>query len=386
MTPPGGAARSASPSLLITSFVLGGPGGTNTGTRVTRSNMTMRESDPLVSMANTDVVTMASRRRLRTVAGGLACAALTAAVALFSRGEQHSTEATMAADLAAAILPAAAPLPAEAESPSSTAEEEEESSSSTRHVVFVYVDDQVRRALSVFCFYTPVPWAWVAAFAVGRRCNSVRASICGQGFNDLGSQSTDLAALTPVINELSLGGVWLTRYYGMHICTPSRAALLTGKHPIHTGMSHSMITGTSPWGLPLEHALLPTVLKHADARTKAHMVGKWHLGFFAQGYVPTNRGFDTFFGFYTGYEDYFTHVAEMTQCDVGGDCYYDLHDGATPVGVGASGADTNHAAAVADSSGAAGKYNVDLFNARAEQLIVEHEPSVPLFLCVVTGS
>ena len=53
-----------------------------------------------------------------------------------------------------------------------------------------------------------------------------------------------------------------------------------------------------------------------------HMVGKWHLGFYEWPYTPTYRGFDSFYGFYTGAEDHFNHER---------DDILDLHDNKEPV-------------------------------------------------------
>ena len=58
----------------------------------------------------------------------------------------------------------------------------------------------------------------------------------------------------------------LTRYYAMHLCSPSRAAMLTGLHPIRTGMQHSMITSNQPWGLDTRFELLPQKLGAARKR------------------------------------------------------------------------------------------------------------------------
>lgn len=82
-----------------------------------------------------------------------------------------------------------------------------------------------------------------------------------QGYNDMGPQSTDLADFTPEISRLAGDGIWLSNYYGQQVCTPSRAALLTGLYPIHTGMNHGFISGNDPWGLPLKHSLMPQYLK-----------------------------------------------------------------------------------------------------------------------------
>lgn len=52
-----------------------------------------------------------------------------------------------------------------------------------------------------------------------------------QGYNDMGPHSTDLSSFTPNITNLANDGVWLSNYYGMPLCTPSRASLMTGLYP-----------------------------------------------------------------------------------------------------------------------------------------------------------
>jgi len=78
-----------------------------------------------------------------------------------------------------------------------------------------------------------------------------------QGWNDIGYQSTDLMGLTPTIDALAADGIKLTAYYTLPVCTPARAALLTGLYPIHTGMQHYVITSNYPYGLPLDLAIMP---------------------------------------------------------------------------------------------------------------------------------
>jgi arylsulfatase A-like enzyme len=82
-----------------------------------------------------------------------------------------------------------------------------------------------------------------------------------QGWNDVGWQSSDLESCTPHLSSLAEAGIVLTKYYGMHVCTPSRAALLTGMYTIHTGMQHSIVTGNRPYALPLDLTLMPAYLK-----------------------------------------------------------------------------------------------------------------------------
>lgn len=152
-----------------------------------------------------------------------------------------------------------------------------------------------------------------------------------QGFNDMGAGSSDLSWATPRLEALADGGVRLTRYYSMHLCTPARAALLTGRYPANTGMQHSMLSGNEPWGLPLNETVWPEYAQSTGGYEPV-MVGKWHLGHYNDAYLPTSRGFTSFFGYYSGFEDHFDHVSEVSFCAMdGAGCWFDLKNGTTPV-------------------------------------------------------
>jgi arylsulfatase A-like enzyme len=63
------------------------------------------------------------------------------------------------------------------------------------------------------------------------------------------------------MDKLAEDGIKLDRYYTQFTCTPSRAAFLSGKLPIHVGLQHGQIFYSQPWGLPLEHKLMPQYLE-----------------------------------------------------------------------------------------------------------------------------
>ncbi|EEB20157.1 arylsulfatase J precursor, putative [Pediculus humanus corporis] len=127
------------------------------------------------------------------------------------------------------------------------------------------------------------------------------------GWNDVGYHGSDEIP-TPNIDALAYNGIILNRYYVLPVCTPSRSALMTGRHPIHNGMQHRVLFGVETRGLPLTEKLLPEYLQKLGYST--HIVGKWHLGFYKKEYTPLYRGFESHIGFWTGHQDYYDHTAE----------------------------------------------------------------------------
>ena len=112
------------------------------------------------------------------------------------------------------------------------------------------------------------------------------------GWGDIGVNGASMIE-TPNIDRIGREGVQLTSFYaGANVCTPSRAALLTGRYPIRSGMQH-VIMPHSRDGLPKSEITLPEILK--DAGYTTGMVGKWHLGHYDE-HWPTVHGFDEFFG------------------------------------------------------------------------------------------
>lgn len=131
------------------------------------------------------------------------------------------------------------------------------------------------------------------------------------GSNDLGFHRTKIR--TPNCDGLLLDpdssgpGIYLQNYYVLPSCSPTRSALLSGRYPLHTGVHH-WIPVDSVAGLPLEDLTLADLLSGADGGYETHAVGKWHVGYSRWEQTPTFRGFNSFFGLYTGSADYYSHV------------------------------------------------------------------------------
>ena len=113
---------------------------------------------------------------------------------------------------------------------------------------------------------------------------------------------------TPHIDKLAAAGTRLDAHYAQPVCSPTRAALLTGRYPMRHGLQVGVVRPWAQYGLPLEERTLPQALRNAGYATA--IVGKWHLGHFAPAYLPTRRGFEHQYGHYNGAIDYFTHVRD----------------------------------------------------------------------------
>ncbi|MGO9941748.1 MAG: arylsulfatase B [Rhodoblastus sp.] len=109
---------------------------------------------------------------------------------------------------------------------------------------------------------------------------------------------------TPNIDKLANDGVRLESFYGEPVCTPSRAALMTGRYPMRYGLQTLVIFPSHTYGLALDEKTLPQALKEAGYKTL--MTGKWHLGHADRKFWPQNRGFDYFYGNVVGEVNYFT--------------------------------------------------------------------------------
>ena len=214
------------------------------------------------------------------------------------------------------------------------------------------------------------------------------------GYDDFGF-ANDNQIKTPTFNSLHDEGIALSQYYVQPSCSPTRATFLTGRKPVHTGVN--VWIPNLPYGLPLNETTLAQVLNargfvsHAVGKVSAVLglvvldtklytdnlprqnthrfpLQQWHLGCHLTPFLPTFRGFDSFYGYYEGSEDYFTHNfygngldfhrEEGRRC--GANCTELLWD-------------------------AVGQYSTTLFSQRAVQLIADHNADPvsdgkPLFL------
>ncbi|XP_060066094.1 arylsulfatase B-like [Ylistrum balloti] len=172
------------------------------------------------------------------------------------------------------------------------------------------------------------------------------------GYNDIGYHGSQIK--TPHLDRLAKAGVRLENYYVQPICTPSRSQLMSGRYQTHTGLQHRHIAGNMPNALPRDSPTLPDKMREAGYST--HMVGKWHLGFYKEEYLPNNRGFDSFYGILAGHVDHYN----KTYCyDF---CGYDFRDNYEPI------------------VPVPMEYSTHLYSRRVTELIHNYKSTKPLFL------
>jgi arylsulfatase A-like enzyme len=167
------------------------------------------------------------------------------------------------------------------------------------------------------------------------------------GWKDAGFHGSDI--VTPNLDRLAREGAVLDEFYALPMCTPTRAALMTGRYPLRYGLQTGVVPAAGTYGLPLDEYLLPQLLK--DAGYSTAMSGKWHLGHAKTDYWPRQRGFDSFYGATVGEIDHFKHSAHGIK-----DWY---RDNKPLVEKG---------------------FDNSLFGAEAVRVIEKHNSSTPLFL------
>jgi arylsulfatase A-like enzyme len=168
------------------------------------------------------------------------------------------------------------------------------------------------------------------------------------GWKDVGFNGCE-DIRTPNLDNLAAGGARLSQFYVQPMCTPTRAALLTGRYPFRYGLQTAVIPSVSDYGLDKTEWLLPQSLKEAGYKTA--IIGKWHLGHADKEFWPRQRGFDYQYGAMIGELDYFTH-SEHGVLDWFRDNEPVVEEG----------------------------YTTTLIGKDAAKLIEEHDPATPLYL------
>ncbi|MEW6236584.1 MAG: sulfatase-like hydrolase/transferase [Candidatus Omnitrophota bacterium] len=125
------------------------------------------------------------------------------------------------------------------------------------------------------------------------------------GYNDIGCYGAE-DMRTPNIDALAAAGTYFTQWYSnAPVCSPSRAALLTGRYPQRTGVANNVPSGLDSAGLKPDEITLAEAMRGLDYRTG--LFGKWHQGS-RQDSRPQAQGFEESFGFLSGCVDYYSHI------------------------------------------------------------------------------
>ncbi|MEW6304946.1 MAG: arylsulfatase [Verrucomicrobiota bacterium] len=160
-----------------------------------------------------------------------------------------------------------------------------------------------RHALLLLCAWLGCAMTTRAADARPPRPNIIFLLADDLGWADVGYHGGKIK--TPHLDKLAAAGAKLEFHYVQPLCSPTRAALMSGRYPLRHGLQVGVVKPSMDYGLPLDERTLPQALKEAGYFTA--ITGKWHLGHVKPDYLPTRRGFDHQYGHFNGAIDYFTH-------------------------------------------------------------------------------
>eukprot|EP01084_Bolivina_argentea_P014017 26223_1 len=125
------------------------------------------------------------------------------------------------------------------------------------------------------------------------------------GWDDM-SYSISHQVISPTIAKFRSEARLLEYYYGQPVCAPTRTSIHTGRYPCHTGINTNIVASYS-YCPSFNTKYLPLILREY-ANYTTHAVGKWHCGYYKWRCTPTFRGYESFFGYYTGGEDHYSHT------------------------------------------------------------------------------
>ncbi|XP_038066860.1 N-acetylgalactosamine-6-sulfatase-like isoform X1 [Patiria miniata] len=156
------------------------------------------------------------------------------------------------------------------------------------------------RSLAIKCIFLAFLLLFCSTHSICAKPNIIIMMMDDMGWGDLGVLGQP-AKETPNLDQMAAEGVLMPDFYSANpLCSPARAALLTGRLPIRNGIyttnehaRNAYIPQFVVGGIQDNEILLPELLKTAGYKSK--IIGKWHLGHQPQ-YLPLQHGFDEFFG------------------------------------------------------------------------------------------
>src|SRR6185295_19347198 len=149
----------------------------------------------------------------------------------------------------------------------------------------------------------------------GRKPNILIVLVDDMGYGDPGAYGGGamLGAATPNIDSLAARGLKLTSAYATPVCTPSRAALMTGRIPARSGLTRPLLASDKPTKNPWADEVTAAKLLSQNGYVTG-LAGKWHIGE-AKGMQPQDVGYDEFRGFLSVVSEYtqYMNLAKYSQ-------------------------------------------------------------------------